>query len=110
MIEEKLKRMTEMLETAERLPAGKKRELLELVRDLRGEIEELDKTDTDQAKSVAGFAEISTHEATRSTTNPDRLKLSLDGLASAIDELEVSHPRLVSIINRVSMMLSDIGI
>jgi hypothetical protein len=70
----------------------------------------LSKTHEEQAQSIAGFAEISTHEAIRSEQNPRLLKLSLEGLSSSVDELEKSHPRLVQIVNAISHTLSNLGI
>jgi TRAP-type uncharacterized transport system substrate-binding protein len=62
------------------------------------------------AESFTGFAQTSAHEATRKDKNEDLLDLSLKGLTSSVNELESSHPKLVEIVNRISYMLSNMGI
>jgi len=87
-----------------------KAELLQLLGSLKNEISELSKTDKEHAESITGFAQTSAHEATRKEKNEQLLDLSLKGLTSSVDELESSHPRLVEIVNRISHILSNMGI
>jgi hypothetical protein len=85
-------------------------ELLELLGRLRGEIATLSKTHQEQAESIASFAEVSAQEATRETKNPETLRHSLGGLESSVGEFEKTHPKLVSIVNRLASMLANMGI
>lgn len=85
-------------------------ELLKLLSSLKNEISELSKTDEEHAESITGFAQTSAHEATRKDKKEDLLDLSLKGLTSSVNELESSHPKLVEIVNRISYMLSNMGI
>jgi Asp-tRNA(Asn)/Glu-tRNA(Gln) amidotransferase C subunit len=87
-----------------------KAELLRLLSSLQDEVSELSKIDNEQAESITGFAQTSAHEATRKDKNEDLLDLSLKGLTSSVGELESSHPKLVEIVNRISQMLSNMGI
>lgn len=87
-----------------------KTELLQLLSTLQDEVSELSKTDEEQAESITCFAQTSAHEATRKDKNEDLLDLSLKGLTSSVNELESSHPKLVEIVNRISYMLSNMGI
>lgn len=87
-----------------------KTELLQLLSSLKDEVSELSKTDKEHAESITGFAQTSTHEATRKDKNEDLLDLSLKGLTSSVNELESSHPKLVEIVNRISNILSNMGI
>ena len=87
-----------------------KRELLQLLGQLKAEVGTLAKTHDDQAKSIAGFTQVSTHEATRTEQNPQLLEHSLQGLRSSVDGFEKSHPRLVQIVNAISNTLSNLGI
>jgi TRAP-type uncharacterized transport system substrate-binding protein len=87
-----------------------KTELLKLLSSLKNEISEFSKIDNEQAESITGFAQTSAHEATRKDKNEDLLDLSLKGLTSSVGELESSHPKLVEIVNRISQMLSNMGI
>jgi hypothetical protein len=77
---------------------------------LKSEIAGLAKTHGEQADSIAGFASLSAHEATRATQNPQSLEHSLQGLRSSVDGFEQSHPKLVQIVNSISNTLSNLGI
>ena len=57
------------------------------------------------ADSIAGFAKLSAHEATRAEQNPELRELSLQGLRSSADGFEQSHPRLVQIVSSISQTL-----
>ncbi len=85
-------------------------ELLKLLAQLRSEVVELSKTHAEDAESISGFARVSTHEATRQEKNPELLRLSLEGLSSSVTGFEKSHPKLVDIVNRVALTLSNLGI
>ena len=85
-------------------------ELLNLLATLKSEVAELSKTHSDQAQSIAGFTNISAHEATRAEQNPELLNLSLKGLTSSVEGFESSHPQLVRIVNSISQTLSNLGI
>jgi hypothetical protein len=87
-----------------------KTELLKLLANLKDEVSELSKSDSEHAESIAGFTQTSTHEAIRKNKNEQLLDLSLKGLTSSVDELESSHPKLVETVNRISHILSNMGI
>jgi len=110
MIDDTLAKLEARLKSAETIPDDKRRELQQLVGTLKAEIARLSKTHAEQAESIAGFTEISTHEATRQQQNPALLKQSLDGLATSVEEFETSHPKLVQIVNAISNTLSNLGI
>jgi hypothetical protein len=110
MINDTLAKIEGRLRAAETVPDQRRQELLDLVATLRAEIHELSKTNQDQAQSIAGFTQISTHEATRNEPNPDLIKLSLEGLSSSVAGFEKSHPRLVQLVNSLSTTLSNLGI
>jgi hypothetical protein len=110
MIEDTIGKIEARIQGADTVHEGRRRELLQLLGTLKAEVAELSKTHGEQAQSIAGFAEVSTHEATRAAQNPDLLKLSLDGLNSSVSEFEKSHPRLVQIVNTISNTLSNLGI
>jgi hypothetical protein len=110
MIEDTIGKIEAKIEGAEAIKEDRRRELVQLLGTLKAEVAELSKTHGEQAQSIAGFAEVSTHEATRTEQNPQLLKLSLQGLSSSVAELEESHPRLVQIVNAISHTLSNLGI
>jgi len=110
MIEDTLKKIETRIQNADTINEDRRRELLELLSKLKSEVGSLSRTDEEQARSIAGFAELSTNEATRKEQNPQTLKHSLDGLSSSVQGFEESHPRLVQIVNAVSNTLSNLGI
>jgi Mg2+ and Co2+ transporter CorA len=110
MIEDTLSKIESRIQAAEAIKDDRKRELLELLGTLKAEVAALSTTHGDQARSIAGFTELSAHEATRPEQNPQLLDLSLKGLTSSVEGFEKSHPRLVQIVNAISHTLSNLGI
>lgn len=110
MIEDTIGKIEARIQNADAIKDDRRRELLQLLGTLKSEVAELSKTQGEQAQSIAGFAELSAHEATRSEQNPQLLRLSLEGLKSSVEELENSHPRLAQIVNSISNTLSNLGI
>jgi hypothetical protein len=110
MIEETIKNIEARVLSSDTIKDDRRHELLQLLQTLRSEVDALSRTHSEQAESIAGFAELSTHEATREQQNPQLLNLSLKGLNSSVEEFEGSHPRLVQIVNTISNTLSNLGI
>lgn len=110
MIEDTIGKIESRIQSADSITEDRRRELLHLLGTLKSEIANLSKTHEEQAQSIAGFAEVSAHEATRTEQNPALLKLSLEGLGSSVSEFEKSHPQLVQIVNAISNTLSNLGI
>ena len=110
MIDETLEKIESRIHAADSVSADRKRELLQLVATLKTEVASLSKTNTERAESIAGFTQVSTHEATRVTQDPDLMRLSVEGLRSSVSGFEESHPNLVRIVNSISNMLSNLGI
>jgi hypothetical protein len=100
----------EIIKNAAAIKDENKNELLNLLSTLKTEVGELSKTHEEHAQSIAGFAEVSAHEATRKKKNPHLIKLSLEGLSSTVEEFEQSHPQLVQIVNSICQALSNMGI
>ena len=110
MIEDTIGKIEARIQGAEAVKEDRRQELLQLLGTLKSEVAELSKTHEEQAQSIAGFTEVSAHEATRTQRNPELLKLSLQGLGTSTQEFEESHPRLVQIVNAISSTLSNLGI
>ena len=100
----------ERIRSAGSLKAESRAELLDLLWQLKSQIGALSETNQEQAQSIAGFAEVSAHEATREEKNPKSLKHSILGLQSSVHELEESHPQLVGVVDRIANMLASMGI
>jgi hypothetical protein len=110
MAEETITQIEERIKKAQSLNDERKKELLDLLSTLRTEISHLSKTNAEDAQSVAGFTEVSIHEAIRKEKNPQLLKLSLKGLSTSVERFENSHVKLVGIVNSICNTLSNIGI
>lgn len=110
MIEDTLAKIEARLNSTEAIPAEKRRELQQLLATLKAEVNKLSRTHAEQAQSIAGFTEVSAHEATRKRQNPQLLNASLNGLKSSVEEFEKSHPKLVEIVNSISNTLANLGI
>src|SRR4051812_30185822 len=110
MIEDTVSRIEKQIEGSGSIQGDRKDELLRLLGTLKSEIATLSRTHGEQAESIAGFTQLSAHEATRAQKNPESLKHSLAGLASSVDGFEKSHPRLVQIVNALSQTLANLGI
>jgi hypothetical protein len=110
VIKERITQIETRIEKAESLNDVKKKELLDLLSTLKIEVSELSKTHAEHSQSIAGFTEVSIHEAIREEKNPQLLKLSLEGLSTSVEGFESSHPKLVGIVNSICQTLSNIGI
>jgi hypothetical protein len=110
MIEDTIEKLEATVQQASALKNENKTDLLKLLDQLKSEVGELAKTDAEQAHSIAGFAAVSTHEATRTRPDPRLLALSLDGFSHSVSDFEESHPRLVQVVNSICNALSNLGI
>ena len=110
MIENTLGEIETRIHQAAAASPEQKRELLQLLATLKAEVATLAQTNQESASSITGFANISTHEATRADQNPQLRELSVRGLRSSVDGFEQSHPKLVQIVNSISNTLANLGI
>jgi predicted TIM-barrel enzyme len=110
MLDETLAQLETNIRQSHAIRPDDKAELLQLLTRLQSEIATLADTHAEHAASVAGLAERSMHEALQSTKNPQLAASALHELSASVAELEVSHPQLVSVVNAISMLLSNIGI
>ncbi len=110
MIQDTIAKIEARLASAEQMPPEKRAELLALVAKLKEEVQSLSQTHADDARSIAQFAALSTHEATRDNIKKPLLETSLRGLARSVEGLESSHPKLVDVVNRICTTLSNLGI
>jgi prefoldin subunit 5 len=110
MNESNLNEIEAKIRAADNISEDRKRELLQLLGILKTEVGSLSKTHDEEAQSIAAFAQLSAHEATRQQQNPQSLQHSLEGLRSSVEGFEKSHPQLVRIVNSISNTLSNLGI
>lgn len=110
MIDDTIDKLEEQVRSASTLQSEARSELLDLLANLKKEIAALSATHADQARSIAGFAAVSAHEATRAEPDAELLALSLKGLSRSVSEFEGSHPRVVQLVNSICSALSNLGI
>src|SRR5688572_30778009 len=99
MIEDTIQKIEQRIHNSTSLSDERRYELVQLLAKLKAEVNDLSRTHDDQARSITGFMQLSTHEATRETRNPELLGLSLKGLRSSVEGFEKTHPQLVQIVN-----------
>ena len=110
MIKETISKIEERIRVAGKMDDAQRADLLKLLAELKSEMTTLASTHVDDARSIAGFTDVSTHEATRAQPKPELVEQSLEGLAASVRGFEESHPRLVQLVNSISTTLSNLGI
>jgi len=110
MIQKTIAEIEERIKKGGSLSDEKQQELLNLLSTLKAEVSEFSKVDIEHAQSIAGFTEVSVHEAMRKRKKPQLLRLSLEGLSSSVEGFENSHPKLAEIVNSICQTLSNMGI
>jgi hypothetical protein len=110
MIHDRIEKIEATLKGAGNLPEETRTELLKLLADLKSEVAPLTRTHDEDAASIAHFAGASVHEATRTARKPDQADAALKGLTASVEGFEASHPRLVEVVNRIAVTLSNMGI
>jgi hypothetical protein len=110
MLQDTISKIEERIQNSGAVKEDSRAELLNLLGELKSEIATLARTHEEQARSIAGFTEVSAHEATREIKNPELVNLSVTGLSSSVSEFEKTHPQLVALVNRICTTLSNMGI
>ena len=110
MIQDRIDKIEAALHGAQNLSPATRDELLKLLADLKSEVAPLVSTHSEDAASIARFADVSFYEATRSDRKPRQTEAALSGLNASVGGFEASHPRLVEIVDRIAVTLSNMGI
>jgi hypothetical protein len=110
MITQTIQRILSEIETTKSISSEKREELLKLINTLKSEVDTLDKSHSADLKSMATYTESTLHEATKDEIDEELLKHSLEGMAISVRKFEVSHPKMVGLINTIGQRLADIGI
>jgi hypothetical protein len=110
MNQDRIDKIQAAVNGAQHLPDGVRAELLRLLAELKAEVEPLSDAHGEDAQSIAGFAEASIHEATRSEKKPALAEAAIGGLTASVEGFEASHPQLVEVVNRIAVALSNMGI
>ncbi len=107
----KVKKIEKEIKAATQIDNASKKQLLNVVADLKKELQSLGAVNQVSAEKLAEKAHDSTlHAVKEGEKHPEDLNKDIENLKITVEEFEVSHPKLVRLINRFCMMLSDIGI
>lgn len=110
MFEDTMRRLESAIKSIRSSEGKNNAELLELLKTLRNEVEQLSKTHGEQAQSIARHAEMAAHEATRKERADPLIEHSVEGLSLSVQGFEASHPNLTETVNSICTILARIGI
>lgn len=110
MISERLARLEGMLRENPNLSEASRLELLDLVAGLRTEVAPLADTHAESASQITGSAEAAVHASMKKDEAPQQATVAVQGLAASVRQFEASHPRLVEIVDQLTVTLSNMGI
>ncbi len=110
MISERLDRLEATLRNNTGIPESTRQELLELLAGLKAVVVPLADTHGESAQAIAGSAEAAVQAAVSHESGPVQTAQAVEGLAASVREFEVTHPRLVEIVDQLALTLSNMGI
>jgi predicted kinase len=110
MFSEHLAKIETTLWNSTNIPEATRKELLDLVAALKAEATPLLETHGETAHEIAGSAEAAVQASVRRKEHPEKAVQAVEGLAASVREFEATHPRLVEIVDRLALTLSNMGI
>jgi hypothetical protein len=110
MIPERLAQIEATLRQSPNIPEATREELLELVAGLKAEVAPLAATHGEDADHITGSADAAVQAAVHRDEQPEKAAKAVEGLAASVRDFEASHPRLVEIVDRLALTLSNMGI
>ena len=110
MIQEHIEKIESKLGEAKNVPNETRAEILSLLSALKAEITTLATTHDEDARRIARFTDASAEEATRPEKKPGLAEGAIHELTESVEGFETSHPKLVATVNRLAVILSNMGI
>jgi chromosome segregation ATPase len=110
MIKDQIEKIETKVQDTKSIPEETRSQLLGLLSDLKSEIDTLAKTHAEDARSIAKFADVSTQVATRTEKKPQLVDAALSGLTASVEGFESTHSNLTQVVNRLAVVLSNMGI
>jgi len=110
MIQDRIAKIEATLSNSPNIPAETRQELLTLLAELKAEVTPFATTHGAEAQSITQLTDAAFEHATREEKQPAETAEALEGLASSVRDFEASHPRLVQIVDRIALTLSNMGI
>jgi hypothetical protein len=108
MIQDRIAQIEARLASASDLPADTRRELQALLADLKTEVTALTAAHGAQAQTITASTDAAISQATAPEKGGGRDVLS--ELRASVEGFEASHPRLVQVVDRLALTLSNMGI
>ncbi|MEP6669418.1 MAG: DUF4404 family protein [Chthoniobacter sp.] len=109
-IPERIAQIEATLRNSANIPEATRQELLDLVARLKVEVAPMAQTHGESVGQIAGSADAAVQAAVRREEQPEEAAQAVEGLAASVRDFEVSHPRLVQIVDRLAVTLSNMGI
>lgn len=107
MAQNTLQKLETLIKDSSQIEGTTQEELLDLITSLKSELHDVDE---EQARSIAKFAEVATHEALRENKNADLIEISTQGLERSAQEFASTQPTLFGIVRTIVRTLSNMGI
>lgn len=98
----------EKISSLESVSGNDKAELNGLVDSLHKELASIAETDNDKASQVGTVVQTTAEKALQG--DAQEVQSTINDFSTAIETLEVTHPKITDIVNRICKMLADIGI
>jgi Domain of unknown function (DUF4404) len=103
-----LKNIKHKIASLESVSSKDKAELDALVENLHEELSSIASTDHNKASKIGDVVQTTADKALEGDALT--VQSTIDDFSTSIEKLEVTHPKLTDIVNRICMMLADIGI
>jgi hypothetical protein len=107
MIQDRIAKIETTLANTPDLRPAAREELLALLAELKTEVASLEAAHHEKAQSIAQSADAAFALASRPETSAPA---ALDDLRASVAGFEASHPQLVQVVDRIALVLSNMGI
>ena len=106
MIHEKLKAIEDKINESSSMKQENKESVLELLSELKSEIQDVSSEQTDQIAQLDSLKEI------QQSTDEDAglIKKAFNEVSDSVKSFEESHPKLVQLVNSICTQLSNAGL
>ncbi len=103
MIEETISKLEARLKNSTAMPVQSRDELLQLLGTLKQELSDLNKAHGGDTEHIIGYTPVPASPPSRPGSEPVDVR-------NFVASVQTSHPQFVSILNRISEILADLGI
>jgi len=105
-----LTKIRTLILNAKNISDPKKKEMLRYVETLDHELTELAKDKQEDAKKIAYYAHLKTEKALGENATDHSEDEITHGFKGAVEEFEISHPKLYQTLQTLSISLSSLGV